>query len=36
MSEGNTEPPKGPVVPEAHEVDTYHVPEAFYKCAITL
>ncbi|PNS16977.1 Acetyl-coenzyme A synthetase [Sphaceloma murrayae] len=31
MSEGTVDPPKGPVVPEAHEVDTYHVPEAFYK-----
>ncbi|KAF4547088.1 Acetyl-coenzyme A synthetase [Elsinoe fawcettii] len=31
MSEGQNDPPKGPVVPEAHEVGTYHVPEAFYK-----
>lgn len=23
MSDGNTAPPKGPVVAEAHEVDTY-------------
>ena len=24
MSEGETQPPKAPVVAEAHEVDTYH------------
>ena len=24
MSEGDVQPPKGPVVAEAHEVDTYH------------
>jgi len=24
MSEGTTEPPKQPVVAEAHEVDTFH------------
>jgi len=29
MSEGDTKPPKGPVVAEAHEVDTYHVPKKF-------
>jgi len=28
MSEGNVKPPK-PVVPEAHEVDTFHVPKVF-------
>ncbi|KAK5715344.1 acetyl-coenzyme A synthetase 2 [Elasticomyces elasticus] len=28
MSEGDVAPPK-PAVPEAHEVDTYHVPKAF-------
>ena len=31
MSEGNIQPPKGPVVAEAHEVDTFHVPKAFWK-----
>ncbi|KAK4555675.1 acetyl-coenzyme A synthetase 2 [Recurvomyces mirabilis] len=30
MSEGDTQPPKG-AVPEAHEVDTFHVPKAFHK-----
>lgn len=30
MSEGEVQPPKQPVVAEAHEVDTYHVPKAFY------
>jgi len=30
MSEGDVQPPKGPVVAEAHEVDTYHVPKAFH------
>lgn len=30
MSEGEVQPPKAPVVAEAHEVDTYHVPKAFY------
>jgi len=31
MSEGDVAPPKGPTpaVPEAHEVDTYHVPKVF-------
>lgn len=28
MSEGEVAPPKA-AVPEAHEVDTYHVPKAF-------
>lgn len=31
MSEGSEQPPKAPVVAEAHEVDTYHVPEPFFK-----
>ncbi|KAF2093175.1 acetate--CoA ligase [Rhizodiscina lignyota] len=31
MSEGDTQPPKQPVVTEAHEVDTFHVPKAFFK-----
>jgi acetyl-CoA synthetase len=31
MSEGKIHPPTGPVVTEAHEVDTYHVPKAFWK-----
>jgi acetyl-CoA synthetase len=31
MSERETQPPKGPVVAEAHEVDTYHVPKAYWK-----
>ncbi|KAG9579076.1 acetyl-coenzyme A synthetase-like protein 1, partial [Aureobasidium melanogenum] len=30
MSDGNVKPPTAPVVPEAHEVDTYHVPKAFF------
>ncbi|KAF2839572.1 acetate--CoA ligase [Patellaria atrata CBS 101060] len=29
MSEGDVPPPKGSVVAEAHDVDTYHVPKAF-------
>lgn len=29
MSEGDVQPPKSTVVPEAHEVDTFHVPKAF-------
>lgn len=29
MSEGNVEPPKGAVVPEAHIHDYVHVPKAF-------
>lgn len=28
MSDGNTKPP---VVAEAHDVDTFHVPKAFYE-----
>ncbi|KAE9984410.1 hypothetical protein BLS_002441 [Venturia inaequalis] len=31
MSEGDVQPPKGPVVAESHEVDTYHVPKAFFE-----
>jgi len=31
MSDGNVAPPKAPVVAEAHEVDTYHVPKAFFE-----
>jgi acetyl-CoA synthetase len=31
MSEGDVAPPKGPAVPEAHEVDTFHVPKAFFE-----
>lgn len=31
MSEGDVAPPKAAAVPEAHEVDTYHVPKAFMK-----
>jgi acetyl-CoA synthetase len=31
MSDGDVKPPTGPVVPEAHEVDTYHVPKAFFE-----
>ena len=32
MSEGAVKPNSGStVVPEAHEVDTYHVPDAFFK-----
>jgi acetyl-CoA synthetase len=30
MSEGDKKPTKGPVVVEAHEVDTYHVPQAMF------
>ncbi|KAJ4368935.1 acetyl-coenzyme A synthetase 2 [Neocucurbitaria cava] len=30
MSEGDTKPPSAPVVAEAHEVDTFHVPKAFF------
>ncbi|KAK6440586.1 acetyl-coenzyme A synthetase 2 [Oleoguttula sp. CCFEE 5521] len=30
MSEGDVAPPK-PAVPEAHEVDTFHVPKAFFE-----
>lgn len=30
MSEGDTKP-QAPVVHEAHEVDTFHVPKAFYE-----
>lgn len=30
MSEGNVKP-QTPVVAEAHEVDTFHVPKAFYE-----
>ncbi|PLB35099.1 acetate--CoA ligase, partial [Aspergillus candidus] len=30
MSDGNVMPPKPAVVPEAHEVDTFHVPKAFH------
>ena len=29
MSEGNVKPQ--PVVAEAHEVDTFHVPKAFFE-----
>lgn len=31
MSEGSVMPPKPAVVPEAHEVDTYHVPKVFHE-----
>lgn len=33
MSEGSVAPPKPavPVVAEAHEVDTYHVPKAYFE-----
>ena len=31
MAGRETQPPKGPVVAEAHEVDTYHVPNAYWK-----
>lgn len=31
MSEGDKQPKNGPVVAEAHEVPTYHVPEPFFK-----
>ncbi|KAI9373806.1 acetyl-coenzyme a synthetase [Aspergillus egyptiacus] len=30
MSDGPISPPKPAVVPEAHEVDTFHVPKAFF------
>lgn len=30
MSEGSAQPPKGPVVAEAQQVDTYHVPKAVF------
>ncbi|GME22216.1 AMP-dependent synthetase/ligase [Neofusicoccum parvum] len=30
MSEGAVKPSNGPVVAEAHEVDTFHIPEAFH------
>lgn len=30
MSEGDVQPPKS-AVPEAHEVDTFHVPKAFFE-----
>lgn len=30
MSEGDVKP-QNPVVPEAHQVDTFHVPKAFYE-----
>ena len=30
MSEGDVKP-ANPVVAEAHDVDTYHVPKAFYE-----
>ncbi|WEW60796.1 acetyl-coenzyme A synthetase 2 [Emydomyces testavorans] len=30
MTETSVEPPKAPVVAEAHLVDTFHVPQAFY------
>lgn len=30
MSEGGVKPPRAPVVAEAHEVDTYHIPESFF------
>ncbi|QIW96822.1 hypothetical protein AMS68_002340 [Peltaster fructicola] len=30
MSEGDVQPPKAAAVPEAHEVDTFHVPKAFF------
>lgn len=33
MSEGGVAPPKpsAPVVAEAHEVDTFHVPQVFFE-----
>ncbi|KAB8074118.1 hypothetical protein BDV29DRAFT_127067 [Aspergillus leporis] len=31
MADGNVTPPKPSVVLEAHEVDTFHVPKAFYE-----
>ncbi|KAE8145511.1 hypothetical protein BDV25DRAFT_69437 [Aspergillus avenaceus] len=31
MADGNVMPPKPSVVLEAHEVDTFHVPKAFYE-----
>lgn len=31
MSDGPVKPPKASVVPEAHEVDTFHVPKAFFE-----
>jgi acetyl-CoA synthetase len=31
MSEGDVKPPSAPVVAEAHQVDTFHVPKAFYE-----
>jgi acetyl-CoA synthetase len=31
MSEGDVMPPKPAVVSEAHEVDTFHIPKAFYE-----
>lgn len=30
MSEGKVQP-QNPVVAEAHQVDTFHVPKAFYE-----
>jgi acetyl-CoA synthetase len=30
MSEGDVKP-QNPVVAEAHQVDTFHVPKAFYE-----
>lgn len=30
MSEGDKKPSSGPVVAEAHQVDTYHVPKGFF------
>ncbi|KAH8628175.1 Acetyl-coenzyme A synthetase [Alternaria alternata] len=34
MSEGDVKPPSAPVVAEAHQVDTFHVPKAFYDCGV--
>jgi acetyl-CoA synthetase len=31
MSEGDVKPTTAPVVAEAHEVDTFHVPKAFFE-----
>jgi acetyl-CoA synthetase len=31
MSEGDVKPPVQAVVHEAHEVDTFHVPKAFFE-----